>query len=192
MVGTGILPKHTRFPSPECNTAIWRMNIYSDTLQWWDITSISYPLLIWTLLPNLTFYIILWDFHRLFATGAACHQRTFTPPDTWSCPTLGLAYVLMSRPISPELVLFPDLWVSNIPRYFFFASLVDLVSYGRYGDLIEQYGITLSRMLNDILTLDQQWLPYRSDFPPISWPLYRAWPSPNYELFPWSICNGCG
>ena len=36
--------------------------------------------------------------------------------------------------------------------------------YGRYGDLIEQYGVTLSRMLNDILTLDQQWLPYRSDF----------------------------
>ena len=55
--------------------------------------------------------------------------------------------------------------------------------YGRYGDLIEQYGVTLSRMLNDILTLDQQWLPYRSDFPPISWPLYRAWPSPNYEWF---------
>ena len=64
--------------------------------------------------------------------------------------------------------------------------------YGRYGDLVEQYGVTLSRMLNDILTLDQQWLPYRSDFPPISLPLYRAWPSPNYEWFPWSICNGCG
>ena len=61
--------------------------------------------------------------------------------------------------------------------------------YGRYGDLVEQYGVTLSRMLNNILTLDQQWLPYRSDFP---WPLYRAWPSPNYEWFPWSICNGCG
>ena len=30
------------------------------------------------------------------------------PPDTWSCPTLGLASVLMLRPISPELVLFLD------------------------------------------------------------------------------------
>ena len=59
--------------------------------------------------------------------------------------------------------------------------------YGRYGDLIQQYEVTLSRMLNDILTLDQQWLPNRSDFPPISWPFYRAWPSPNYEWFPWSI-----
>ena len=64
--------------------------------------------------------------------------------------------------------------------------------YGRYVDLVEQYEVTLSRMLNDILTLDQQWLPYQSDFPPISWPLYRAWPSPNYDWFPWSICNGCG
>ena len=40
--------------------------------------------------------------------------------------------------------------------------------WGRYGDLIEQYEVSLSRMLNEILTLDQfHWLPYRSDFPPI-------------------------
>ena len=71
-----------------------------------------YPLLILTLLPNLTFYLIVWRFHRTFATGAACQQRTMiTPPDHWSCPTLGLACVLMSRPISIELVLFPDFWV---------------------------------------------------------------------------------
>ena len=50
--------------------------------------------------------------------------------------------------------------------------------YGRYGDLIQQYEVSLSRMLNDILILDQQWLPNKSDFPPISWPLYQAWPSP--------------
>ena len=66
--------------------------------------------------------------------------------------------------------------------------------YGRYGDLIKKYEVSLSRMLNDILTLDQQWLPNRSDCPPISWPwyMYRAWPSPRYEWFPWSICNGHG
>ena len=80
-----------------------------------------WPLLIWTLLPNLTFYLIVQGFHRTYATGAACQQRTLTPPDTWSCPTLGLAYVLMSRPISPELVLSPDFWISNTPRYFSFA-----------------------------------------------------------------------
>ena len=33
--------------------------------------------------------------------------------------------------------------------------------YGRYGDLIQQYEVTLSLMLNDIQTLDQQWLPNR-------------------------------
>ena len=38
-----------------------------------------------------------------------------------SCPTLGLASVLMLRPISLELVLSPDFWVSNIPRYFCFC-----------------------------------------------------------------------
>ena len=64
--------------------------------------------------------------------------------------------------------------------------------YGRSGDLIQQYKVSLSRMLNGILTLDQlQWLPYQSDFSTILWPWHRAWPSPNYEWFPWSICNGC-
>ena len=65
--------------------------------------------------------------------------------------------------------------------------------YGRYGDLIQQYEVSLSRMSNDILTLDQlQWLPNRSYFPPISWPWYQAWLSPTYEWFSCSICNGCG
>ena len=64
------------------------------------------PLLIWTLLPKLTFYIIVWGLHRTFATGAACQQRTLTPLDTCSYPTLGLASVLMLRPISHELVCF--------------------------------------------------------------------------------------
>ena len=43
------------------------------------------------------------------------------PGSTLSCPTLGFASVLMLRSISPELVLFPDFWVSNIPRYFYFC-----------------------------------------------------------------------
>ena len=78
-------------------------------------------LLILTLSPNLTFYLIARGFYRTFATGAACQQRTFTPLDTWSCPIFGLASVLMLKPMSPELVLFPDVWVSNIPRYFCFC-----------------------------------------------------------------------
>ena len=40
--------------------------------------------------------------------------------------------------------------------------------HGRYGDLIQQYEVSLSRLLNYILTLDKlQWLPNRSYFPPI-------------------------
>ena len=62
-------------------------------------------------------------FNRLHAAGVACQQGTLTPPDTWSCPTLGLTSVLMLRPISPELVLFLDFWVSNIPRYFCFLLI---------------------------------------------------------------------
>ena len=83
-----------------------------DHLQWHPPLIRHYTnftiLLIWTLLPNLTFYLIARSFHRTFATGATCQQRTLTPPDTWSCPTLGLASVLVLRPISHEFVLFPD------------------------------------------------------------------------------------
>ena len=121
MVGRGILPNNMRFPSSECYTIFWRMTIYTDTLLWWDITPIFDPLLIWTLLPYLT---LLPNCVRFtFATGAASQQKTLTPADTWSCSTLGLTCVLMSRAISPKLVLFPDFLVSNsnIPRYFCFA-----------------------------------------------------------------------
>ena len=55
----------------------------------------------------LRFFANLNHFHN-FAKGAACKQRMLTPLDTWSCPTLGLACVLMLRPISPELALLPD------------------------------------------------------------------------------------
>ena len=62
--------------------------------------------------------------------------------------------------------------------------------YGRYGDLIQQYEVSLSWMLNDILILDQQWLPNQSDFPPISWPWYRPWPSPIMSGFHGAFATG--
>ena len=62
--------------------------------------------------------------------------------------------------------------------------------YYRYGYLIQQYEVSLSRMLNDILILDQQWLPNQSDFPPISCPLYRAWPSPIMSGFHGAFATG--
>ena len=97
------------------------MTIYSDTLHWSGITPMFDPITVLDLITVFDFYLIARGFHRTFATGAACQQRTLTPPDTWSCPTLGLAIVLMLRPISPELVLFLDFWVSGIPRYFCFC-----------------------------------------------------------------------
>ena len=71
VVGTGILSNNMRSPSPECYTAFWMMTIYSGTLHWSDFTPILTLLLIWTLLPNLTFFLFVWGFHRTFAIGAA-------------------------------------------------------------------------------------------------------------------------
>ena len=62
--------------------------------------------------------------------------------------------------------------------------------YDRYKDLIQQYEVSLLRMLNDILILDQQWLPNQSDFPPISCHWYRAWPSPIMSCFHWAFAAG--
>ena len=129
-----IVSKEVLWSVPGSYQTIWGPPLPNVTLHsgWWPytVTPSIYQalhqfltlLLIWTLLPSLTFYLIARGFHITFATGAACQQRTLTTPDTCSCPTLGLASVLMLRPISLELVLFPDFWVSNIPRYFGIAS----------------------------------------------------------------------
>ena len=47
----------------------------------------------------------------------------------------------------------------------------------------------LSILLKSCL-LDQQWLPNQSDFPPISWPWYRAWPSPIMSGFHGAFATG--
>ena len=51
-------------------------------------------------------------------------------------PTYGLASVLMLRPMSPELVLLPDFWVSNIPRWFCFCFIAKKA---HYKSLIQGY-----------------------------------------------------
>ena len=62
----------------------------------------------------------------------------------------------------------------------------------RYGDLIQQYGVPLSWILNEILIFNQlQWPRNRSDFSPISWTVYKDISSPNYKWLHRSICNGC-
>ena len=57
-------------------------------------------------------YYWIWHFTSLREVSIEhlqrVRQRTLSPPDTLSCPTLGLASVLMLRQISPGLVLSPD------------------------------------------------------------------------------------
>ena len=82
MVGTGILSNNMRSPSRMLHD-IPDDNIYSDTLHGSGISpKNSTLLLIWTLVPNLNFYLIARGFHGTFATDAACQQRTLTTPDT--------------------------------------------------------------------------------------------------------------
>ena len=103
----------------------------------------------WTLLPILTLLQNCGRFPKNIARGAASQQRALTPPDTWFCPTLGLACVLMSRPISPELVLSPDFCISNTPRYFSFAAYpepvmsTDLLSFGHPSVLLYCFRFSL-------------------------------------------------
>ena len=92
------------FPNITRHSEGWPYTVTSSIYQTLHLSLML--LLSWTLLPNLTSYLIARGFHRAFATAAACQQRTLTPRDTWSCPTFGFACVLMLRPISPELVLF--------------------------------------------------------------------------------------
>ena len=57
--------------------------------------------------------------HFDFLPNCASLQRVGHAYSSWHlviCPTLVLASVLMLRPIYPELVLFPDFWVSNTTR----------------------------------------------------------------------------
>ena len=108
-----------------------------------------------------------------------------------SLPTGLPLYVI---PISPEgLSNFPINFMISIFTSGYLAERLKSSFrkfYGQYGDLIQQYEVSLSRKLNDILILDQQWLPNQSDFPPISWPWYGAWPSPIMNGFQGAFATG--
>ena len=64
--------------------------------------------------------------------------------------------------------------------------------YGRYWDLIQQYEVSLSRMLNDILILDQTVTSQPIRLSTNFMTLIPSLTFTDYEWFPWSICNGCG
>ena len=109
MVGTGILSNNMRSPSPECYTTFWMMTIYSDTLHWSGITPMFDPITDLDLITEFDFLpklreVSIEHLQRMrHANRGRLLLRTPGP-----CPTLGLASVLMLRPISPELVLLLD------------------------------------------------------------------------------------
>ena len=125
MIGTGMLSDNKRSPSLECYTTLLMMTIYNDTLHWSDIKPIFDPVTDLDIITEFDNLPNCGRFHRTFATAAACQQRTLTPPDTWSYPTLGLTCVLVFIPISSALVLFLNFWVSSIPRFLYFSFRID-------------------------------------------------------------------
>ena len=130
MVYTGIFSSNMKSTSHDCQMTVWHDDhSYSDFL---NRSGLSSNLMTITDLDLISEFDLLPN----YAVASMEHLQqmwhasrgTLTPPDTWSCPTLGLACVLMSRPISPELVLSPDLWISNTLWYFSrcFASALKL------------------------------------------------------------------
>ena len=73
------------------------------------------PLLIWTLFPNLTFYLIVWGFHRKYATGAACNRLVLSHFGNCMCSNVetNLSWTcLVSKLLSferPSVLLFCSL-----------------------------------------------------------------------------------
>ena len=76
-----------------------------------------WPLLIWTLLPNLTFYQIVQGFHRTYPTGAACQQRTLTPSGHLVLSHLGFAFVHLTETTLPTYDAFRTRPICRIFHY---------------------------------------------------------------------------
>ena len=83
-----------------------------------------------------------------------------------ACPSYG-CFILRARRLSSKL--FKQGYLAERLKSSFRKF------YGRYGDLIQQYEVSLSRMLNDILILDQQWLPNQFHDLDTELDLHRLW-----------------
>ena len=119
------------FPNVIWHSGTWPYEVASSTDQTLHEFLNLFPN--WTFLPIL---ILLPNFERFpwwnIATGAASQQRTLAPPDTWSCLTLGLAFVLMLGPFFPELFMSTDLLSFDYP-----SVLRILFCYTRYVNFID-------------------------------------------------------
>ena len=72
----------------------------------------------WTFLPTCTLLPNSRGSFNIKATGAASKQRTLTPPGIRSHLAFWTCICSMCKFFFPELVMFPDFGVSNIPTYF--------------------------------------------------------------------------
>ena len=103
-------------PSPECYMTLL------DIIHWFRHFTKSWPG--YQTGPYHRFwcyYRIPGSFHRTFASGVASQQRTPTPPDTWSCRIWDLNLFWCWDNSFLNLSCLRTFWVSNIPRYFYFA-----------------------------------------------------------------------
>ena len=124
MVDMGISSNIMKSPSPKCYMTIWDMVIYSDTLNWSNITLMFEPI---TELDLITNFDLITKFLEvsMIEHCNGCGQPT---EDAYTSghlvlSHLGLAFVLMLRPFFPNLSSYlRTFWISNILRYFYFAS----------------------------------------------------------------------
>ena len=72
-------------------------------------------------ITDFDFITKFWRFPYNITTGAASQQRTLTLPDTWSCPIWDLHLFWCWDHSFLNLSFLRTFWVSNIPRYFYFA-----------------------------------------------------------------------
>ena len=98
----------------------------------------------------------IWPFYQILEVSIEhCNGCGWPTEDVYSSghlvlSHLGLAFVLMLRPIFPELVMSTDLLSSNIPRYFYFASSTIISPSVRSFSILIflPYSLTLDRYQN--------------------------------------------
>ena len=96
MVDTGTLSNNTKFLSHECLMTFCILTKYNDNPP--PIGLYTNPWPFYRTRPFTALWKVSND-HRTFATGVACWQGMFTPPDTWSRPIWDLHMLYLLRPI---------------------------------------------------------------------------------------------
>ena len=121
MVDMGISSNIMKSHSPKCYMTFWDMVIYSDTLNWSNITPIFEPITELDLITNFDHITKFREVSIEHCNGCGKPTEVAYSYGHLVLSHLGLAFVLMLRPFFPELVMSTDFWFSNIPRYSYFA-----------------------------------------------------------------------